>query len=115
MKGLPARWKHTTDELYAKLRGPATNLTLLATAYSAPETRGTGEHEPILMAIGYGKGRVFHTVLGHGAVSMSGLGFQVTLQRGAEWAATGAVTLPVPAEGELTADRAATRAPGGTP
>jgi uncharacterized protein len=109
MKGLPAKWKHAADELYGKLRGPAKNLTVLATAYSAPETNGTGEHEPILMAIDYGKGRVFHTALGHSGASMSGVGFQVTTQRGAEWAATGAVTLPPPKPEELPADRAATR------
>jgi hypothetical protein len=32
------------------------------------------ENEPILMVIGYGKGRVFHTTLGHDTGSMSGLG-----------------------------------------
>lgn len=109
MRGLPLRWKHATDELYAKMRGPAKNMTVLATAYSAPDTGGTGEHEPMLLAIDYGKGRVFHTLMGHGPRAMAGLGFQVTLARGTEWAATGKVTLPPPAEGELTADKAAVR------
>lgn len=107
MKGLPAKWKHASDELYAKMRGPAKNLTVLATAFSAPDKGGTSENEPILMVISYGKGRVFHTVLGHDTRSMSGLGFQVTLARGAEWAATGAVTLPAPKAEELPADTAA--------
>ena len=102
-------WKHAADELYAKMRGPAKNLTVLATAFSAPDQNGTGKNEPILMVINYGKGRVFHTVLGHGADSMAGLGFQVTLARGAEWAATGKVTLPAPKADELTADTAAKR------
>ena len=111
MKGLPAKWKHTSDELYAKMRGPAKNLTVLATAYSAPATGGTSENEPILMAIDFGKGRVFHTVLGHGPSVMYGLGFQVTLQRGTEWAATGLVTLPAPKAEELTSEKAAVRPP----
>jgi type 1 glutamine amidotransferase len=111
MQGLPARWRHVTDELYAKMRGPAKNLTVLATAYAAPDKGGTGEHEPMLMAIGFGQGRVFHTVLGHGPPAMSGLGFQVTLQRGAEWAATGQVTLPAPRPEELPVDKAAVRQP----
>ena len=111
MKGLPAKWKHTTDELYSKLRGPAKNMQILATAYHDPAQRGTGENEPILMVISYGQGRVFHTTLGHSTVSMSGLGFQVTLDRGAEWAATGKVTLPAPKAEELTADKAAVRLP----
>ena len=34
MKGLPTDWLHTKDELYDRLRGPAENLTILATAYS---------------------------------------------------------------------------------
>ena len=111
MKGLPPRWKHATDELYSKLRGPAKNLTVLATAYAAPDKGGTGEHEPILMAIRFGQGRVFHTVLGHGPSAMAGLGFQVTLQRGTEWAATGEVTLPPPRPEDLPADKAAIRKP----
>ena len=109
MKGLPSKWKHATDELYSKLRGPAKNLTVLATAFAAPEQNGTSENEPILLTIAYGKGRVFHTVLGHGAVAMAGLGFQVTLVRGTEWAATGRVTVTKPDSNDLSADKAAIR------
>ena len=32
--GLPPAWTHHTDELYAMLRGPGKNMTILATAYS---------------------------------------------------------------------------------
>ena len=109
VSGLPSEWMHAKDELYDRLRGPAEAMTVLATAYSAEETNGTGEHEPILMTIDYGEGRVFHTTLGHDTTSMSGLGFQVTLQRGTEWAATGAVTLPGADESAMPRDRAATR------
>lgn len=95
-KGLPARWMHANDELYDRLRGPAKNLRVLATAFSTVETEGTGEHEPIMMAINYGEGRIFHTTLGHALVSQRCNGFIATFQRGAEWAVTGAVTQPVP-------------------
>ena len=95
-RGLPKRWLHAEDELYDRLRGPARNLRVLATAFSTPESRGTGEHEPILMAIRYGEGRVFHTTLGHGLVSQRCNGFIATFQRGAEWAVTGEVTQSVP-------------------
>ena len=94
-KGLPTKWMHAEDELYDRLRGPAKNITVLATAYSDPDTGGTGEHEPVLLTITYGKGRVFHTTLGHDTLAMSCVGFITTLQRGAEWAASGKVTQEV--------------------
>jgi type 1 glutamine amidotransferase len=96
MRGLPDVWMHTKDELYDSLRGPGESLHILATAYSAPEYAGTGRHEPMLMTLDYGRGRIFHTVLGHADYSMNCLGFLTTLQRGAEWAATGKVTITVP-------------------
>jgi type 1 glutamine amidotransferase len=106
--GLPAKWKHTQDELYDRLRGPAKNLTVLATAYSDPQRGGTGENEPLLMAITFGKGRVFHTALGHDVPALRCAGFQVTLQRGAEWAATGKVTQKV-LDDFPTADKSSSR------
>lgn len=99
MKGLPAKFRQAKDELYDRLRGPAKNVTVLASAFADKSTRGSGEHEPILMAIDYGKGRCIHTTLGHSTEAMTGLAFQETLKRGAEWAATGKVTFaPVSAE-----------------
>lgn len=95
-RGLPPLWMHTQDELYDSLRGPAESLHVLATAHSAPENGGTGRHEPILMTVRYGNGRVFHTVLGHADYSMRCVGFVTTFLRGTEWAATGEVTIDVP-------------------
>jgi type 1 glutamine amidotransferase len=108
-KGLPSAWLHAKDELYAKLRGPCKNVTVLANAMSNKETRGTGEIEPVLMTIDYGKGRVFHDVLGHDAGSTVDVGFQVTLQRGTEWAATGKVTLPAPKAEDMPSDKVVER------
>ena len=51
---------------------------------------------PVLMVIDYGKGRVFHTTLGHDQGSLEGVGFISSFTRGVEWAATGKVTLPIP-------------------
>jgi type 1 glutamine amidotransferase len=96
MQGLPAAWMHQGDELYNSLRGPGKNMTVLATAWSDPANHGTGRDEPILMAIDYGKGRVFHTAMGHDINALSCVGFIVTFQRGTEWAATGKVTWKAP-------------------
>jgi type 1 glutamine amidotransferase len=111
LRGLPTKWMHASDEMYAKMRGPASNLTVIATAFSAPDKGGTGKHEPILMVLKFGKGRVFHTVLGHDTRSMYGTGFEVTLTRGTEWAATGKVTLKPPKADEMPADKVVSREP----
>ena len=102
MKGLPKAWMHQGDDLYARMRGPGEKMTVLATAFSDKANNGTGHDEPILMTISYGKGRVFHTTMGHDVSAMSCVGFIVTLQRGTEWAATGKVTQKIP-EGFPTA------------
>ncbi|MFB3825321.1 MAG: ThuA domain-containing protein [Bryobacteraceae bacterium] len=95
-KGLPETWVHAADELYDSLCGPAKEVTVVATAHSDPANRGTGEEEPMLMTVRYGKGRIFHTTLGHDVAAMRCAGFIVTLQRGTEWAATGRVKQAVP-------------------
>jgi hypothetical protein len=96
MRGLPPAWMHVNDELYATMRGPGRNMTVLATAYSDPANHGTGHDEPILMTLNYGKGRIFHTTMGHDVFALSCVGFIATFQRGTEWAATGRVTQKVP-------------------
>ncbi len=101
LKGLPEEWLHFKDEIYARLRGPAENMEILATVFDGPD-EDNQRHEPILWTVQYGKGRVFVTLLGHAGndpelrYSMECTGFQVTLLRGSEWAATGHVTQPVP-------------------
>ena len=110
-KGLPSSWMQTADELYGQLRGPAENMHVLATGFSTKETGGTGEHEPLLMTIQFGSGRVFHTTLGHDTNAMQGVAFQVSLQRGTEWAATGKVTLPPVSAGLLREDEPGLRDP----
>lgn len=96
VRGLPKVWMHTKDECYGRLRGPAKNLTVLATAFCPKEQKGTGLNEPALMTIEYGTGRIFHTILGHEDYSIESVGFITTFLRGAEWAATGQVTQEVP-------------------
>jgi len=103
-KGMPELWMHSKDELYDKLRGPAENMEVLATAYSDPNNKGTGRHEPALMTLTYGKGRIFHNIMGHADYSVNCVGFITTMLRGTEWAATGKVTQEIP-ENFPTADQ----------
>ncbi|WP_160168089.1 ThuA domain-containing protein [Rhodopirellula sallentina] len=61
--------------------------TILASAFSSPEHRGTGQIEPIALAHNYGEGRSFTLLLGHAAEQMSTPGFKTFLIRGTAWAA----------------------------
>lgn len=104
-KGLKKKLPQPNDELYANLKWqPAGTYRVLATAwddhsrYKNPKqpTPGPGLHQPMLWVLNYGKGRVFTTVLGHDVPAVQTPTFVVTFTRGAEWAATGQVTLPIP-------------------
>lgn len=95
-RGMPKEWLHVRDELYDNMRGPIENVKVLATAYSDGAKKGTGVHEPMIWTVSYGKGRVFHTPMGHDANAMRCWGFAGTLTRGTEWASTGKVTIPLP-------------------
>ncbi len=92
------------DELYHRLvHMHSAPYHVLATAYSDPKTGGTGNDEPMMVVQQYGKGRVYHHVLGHvwpgdGAqhkgcsmMTFENAMFQKSLLRGCEWAATGEV------------------------
>jgi len=103
MEGMPASFAEN-DELYHGLNMQP-NIHVLATAYDDPKncskngkTCGTGKDEPLIWTLKYGLGRVFQTAIGHDVKAMDSPGFRTTLVRGTEWAATGQVTIPVPAE-----------------
>ncbi len=108
-RGLPLKWLHAKDELYDRLRGPAENLQVLATTYSSKDKNGTGRHEPMLMTIDYGKGRVYHSPMGHADYSVECVGFIETFLRGTEWAATGKVTRTTVPKDFPTADQSSSR------
>jgi type 1 glutamine amidotransferase len=100
-KGLPAITNHP-DELYHKLVNVQnTRPHLLMRAMDSKDIGGTGEFEPMAFTLEFGKGRVFATPLGHvwvgdntGKASILDPQFRSLICRGAEWAATGSVTLP---------------------
>jgi hypothetical protein len=117
VRGLPGTWLHASDEIYSNLRGPAQNVTVLATALAdKTKFRGaSGENEPMLMTIAYGKGRVFHCTLGHVGPgdkppypAIQSADFIALVQRGTEWAATGRVTI-APPEDFPTAEKTSVR------
>jgi type 1 glutamine amidotransferase len=100
-KGM-ADFKAHPDELYHKLvNSQKAKYSLLAKATASTESGGPGTDEPMAFTLGFGKGRVFATPLGHVWVnddnskrSIADPQFKALLCRGAEWAATGEVTLP---------------------
>ena len=90
-EGLPAEFKHNTDELYQNSVMVPESI-VLATAYSDPsKPRGTGKDEPVIWVNSYGKGRVYENVLGHDAKAMADPEFQTWMRRGVIWAGTGKV------------------------
>jgi type 1 glutamine amidotransferase len=90
-------FQHVKDELYHGQLLHATGK-VLASAFSDKAMGGTGEKEPMIVVTELGKGRVFHNAMGHDPKPMAGVGFQTLMLRGTEWAATGKVTIPIPAD-----------------
>jgi uncharacterized protein len=105
-RGLKKQFPQVNDELYANLRWqPADGYHVLATAWddharyggkARQPTPGPGLDHPMLWTVKYGEGRVFVTALGHDVPAIGTPAFITTFTRGAEWAATGKVTLPIP-------------------
>ncbi len=56
---------------------------------------GMGQEHPLVWTSQFGKGRVFGFTLGHGPESLQFDGVVSLLTRGTEWAASGAVTVPL--------------------
>ena len=93
-KGLPNHWMHRSEQLTHGQHGPAQGLDVLTYAFSEVSHQG----EPMDWVKQYGKGRVYTTMLGHTwkdelNPNLDDVNFQALLARGAEWAATGQVTL----------------------
>jgi type 1 glutamine amidotransferase len=108
-KGMKAKIPIANDELYANLQWqqPKDKYHVLATAWddhalyngkARQPIPGAGLDHPMLWVNELAGGRVFVTALGHDLASINQAGFIATFVRGAEWAATGVVTIPVPPE-----------------
>lgn len=68
-------------------------LWLKPGVHPAAQVLATGDGQTLAVATALGQGRGFALLLGHSAAFMDTPGFQTLLLRGAEWAATGKVTL----------------------
>jgi len=105
--GLPKQWVHPSEQLTHGQHAPAhpkhgaieKELTILTYALSKDSHR----REPMDWVRRWGRGRIYTTMLGHTWTdednpNLRCVGFQTLFARGVEWAATGNVTIPVPAE-----------------
>jgi uncharacterized protein len=98
--GLPARWLHASDNIIQGVKVDTEGSQVLATAFSDTAFAGSGKNEPVMIIRNTGKGRIFASLIGapggDGDPALHCTGFIVTLQRGAEWAASGKVTQEIP-------------------
>jgi type 1 glutamine amidotransferase len=95
-EGIPKILKNHTDELYHNLRQMHNaNFSVLAEAYSDPKYGGTGKSVPVVLVSNFGKGRIWHTTLGHiwpgeTDLSLRTETFKTLFTRGSLWAAKSA-------------------------
>ncbi len=88
-------WVNAEENPKFEILGTATNNDLLTSG---------AEDQAAIMVSDYGKGRIFHTILGHDARSMRNRAFRTLMLRGTEWAASGKVTQAIPQELQLGDD-----------
>lgn len=97
-KDFPKTWKTPDMELYEFARGPAKNITII----SYVKDEKTNINWPAEWVVGYGKGRVYNSSMGHlwegdtYPISFRCVGFQTILIRTTEWLATGKVSYKIP-------------------
>ena len=118
--GMNSSYLDVTDDMYVSMfRAPGEQIHVLATGFDDPaaynpasfppknyrmmnmpskieDLPGIGKSHPLVWTKSYGKGRVYAITLGHGPESVARPFFIGLFTRGTEWAATGAVTIPLP-------------------
>ena len=82
------------DELYTRMDLMPATQTLIE-AYADKHFKGDGRWYPVAAVNTYGEGRNFILLLGHSSKCMENPLFETLLQRGAEWAATDCVSIPI--------------------
>ena len=79
------------DELWIDARK---NESFVVLGQAVNTEEDSGEQDAVFVG-SYGKGRIFHTILGHDETALRNPGFQALIIRAAEWAATGQVSVPM--------------------
>ena len=98
-QGMPRRWKASNIEVYNYPRGTAEELEVLSYANDVVRTK---LNWPIEWTVGYGKGRVYTSTLGHvwkgdiQPVTVRDAAVQTLLVRALQWLAKRPVTFAVP-------------------
>jgi type 1 glutamine amidotransferase len=103
LDGLQLRWMHGSDYMLYGASLLVEDATVLATAKADSTHGGNNQVVPMLYSVSAGQGRVFGSLLGYGAMAeqieaLQCVGLITMVQRGAEWAATGAVSQQVPVD-----------------
>ncbi len=105
--GFPKHWMHPSEQLTHGQHAPEhpkhgaieKELRILTYAWS----KDSKENEPMDWLRSWGRGRIYTTLLGHTwkgepSPNLRCAGFQALFSRAVEWAATGRVTLALPAK-----------------
>jgi hypothetical protein len=83
------------EKTYATAKAGPKYPAKLYTPEALARMAGMNQEHPQVWTVEYGQGRVFCVSLGHGPDTLGYDGTKGLIARGAEWAATGAVTIPV--------------------
>lgn len=118
-EGLPASWVTAQDDLFVNIKWCGScHVDVLATVHDGAEDyditkmqkhlaegyagmdltklENLGQDSPVIWKNTYGKGRVFVPFIGHGEDTLHRMPFVALMCRGAEWACSGEVTIPIP-------------------
>jgi type 1 glutamine amidotransferase len=107
-EGMPEFVPHYADDLYVNLQwAPGADVEVLVRGWDNPlrytqvpeewhALPGMGEEHALVWTNTFGEGRVFASGIGHGPEAVSYPSFRGLFLRGAEWAATGQVSIPLP-------------------